>query len=163
MRYLTRFYLFIDRFIGLRAENSGTYKCRIETMESVYEKEFELKIEGQDGETGQHFIALSPGWWLDLLGCVTLPLLPTLSIISHSLFFSWSDPRQNARSLLTPVSHTSFSSFNCYFLHMFSTSSNVLNILSLPTCQMFDLLLSRTWLETGSVLQLKTWNDQVWF
>ena len=49
--------------------------------------------------------------------------------------------------------HTSFSSFSCYFMHMFSTSSNVLNILFFPTCQMFDLLFtSRTWLETVSVL-----------
>ena len=48
------------RFIGLRAENSGTYKCRIETMDTVYEKEFELKIEGQ--KNGLSYSAHSPGW-----------------------------------------------------------------------------------------------------
>ena len=58
---LSQHFWFDFRFIGLRAENSGTYKCRIETMDTVYEKEFELKIEGQDGN-GVAYTALSPGW-----------------------------------------------------------------------------------------------------
>jgi len=37
----------VIKFIGLMAENSGTYRCRIETMDKVIEKTFDLLIEGQ--------------------------------------------------------------------------------------------------------------------